>query len=287
MNIYIGKTSGFCAGVKNAVDKAKDAITEKKKIYCLGEIVHNSQVINSLESNGMITVDNIENIPDGEKVIFRAHGEAKKVYERAKEKNLQIIDTTCGKVKAIHIKVEKENANSFIIIIGKKAHPETIGTKGCAGENSAVIETEDDILDAYMEYEKTNLGRVYVVAQTTFSSKLFDKLIKEIETNFIEADIIVDKTICDSTEIRQAETREMSKKFHYMFVIGGKNSSNTKELVKIAQENCENVYSIETVDEIKNIKFDSNQNAGIIAGASTPEESVLEVKEFLENITND
>lgn len=286
MKIYIGKTSGFCNGVKIAVDKAKQITSEKNKIYCLGEIVHNRQVVKSLENDGMITVDDIEEVPNGEIVIFRAHGEAKKIYERAQEKNLQVIDTTCGKVKAIHIKVEREKEKSFIIIIGKKQHPETIGTKGFAGDNSAIIETEDDILDAYMEYEKTNLGRVYVVAQTTFSSKLFDKLTEEIETNFVEADVIVDKTICDSTEIRQAETREMSKKYHYMFVIGGKNSSNTKELVKIAQENCENVYSIETVDEIKNIKFDQNQTAGIIAGASTPEESILEVKKYLEKVTN-
>lgn len=286
MEIYIGKTSGFCSGVKVAIDKAKQITSERNKIYCLGEIVHNRQVVKNLENNGMITVDDIEDVPDGETVIFRAHGEAKKIYERAKEKNLQIIDTTCGKVKAIHTKVEREKENSFIIILGKKNHPETIGTKGFAGENSAVIETEDDILDAYMEYEKTNLGRVYIVAQTTFSSKLFDELIKEIETNFIEADVIVDKTICDSTEIRQAETLKMSKEYHYMFVIGGKNSSNTKELVKIAQKDCENVYSIETVDEIKNIKFNPNKTAGIIAGASTPQESILEVKEYLEKVAN-
>ncbi len=287
MEVYIGKTSGFCPGVKIAIDKAKSATTEKKKIYCLGEIVHNKQVVKSLEENGMITIDNIEDVPDGEKVIFRAHGEAKKIYERAKEKNLQIIDTTCGKVKSIHEKVEREKESSFIIVIGKKNHPETIGTKGFSGENSFVIENEDDILDAYIEYEKTNLGRVFVVAQTTFSSNLFDEIIEQIQTNFIEADIIVDKTICDTTEIRQAETSKMSKEFHYMFVIGGKNSSNTRELVKIAQENCENVYNIETVEEIKNLKFDANMKAGIIAGASTPQESICNVKKYLESVTND
>ena len=135
-----------------------------------------------------------------------------------------------------------------------------------------------------MEYEKTNLGRVFIVSQTTFSSKLFDEIVKQIEINFIEADVIVDKTICDTTEIRQAETSKMAKEYHYMFVIGGKNSSNTKELVKIAQDNCENVYSIETVEEIKNIKFDLDKNAGIIAGASTPQESILEVKRYLEGV---
>lgn len=287
MEVYIGKTSGFCLGVKIAIDKAKAATAEKKKIYCLGEIVHNKQVVKSLEDNGMITIDNIEEVPDGEIVIFRAHGEAKKIYERAKEKNLQIIDTTCGKVKAIHEKVEREKESSFIIIIGKKNHPEIIGTKGFAGDNSFIIENEDDILDAYIEYEKTNLGKVFVVAQTTFSSKLFDEIVEQVQTNFIEADVIVDKTICDATEIRQAETSKMSKEFHYMFVIGGKNSSNTKELVKIAQTNCENVYNIETVEEIKNLKFDANEKAGIIAGASTPQESICNVKEYLEKVTND
>lgn len=287
MEVYIGKTSGFCPGVKIAIDKAKAATAEKKKIYCLGEIVHNKQVVKSLEDNGMITIDNIEDVPDGEIVIFRAHGETKKIYERAKEKNLQIVDTTCGKVKAIHEKVEREKESSFIIVIGKKNHPETIGTKGFAGDNSFIIENEDDILDAYIEYEKTNLGKVFVVAQTTFSSKLFDEIVEQVQTNFIEADVIVDKTICDTTEIRQAETSKMSKEFHYMFVIGGKNSSNTRELVKIAQANCENVYNIETVEEIKNLKFDANKKAGIIAGASTPQESICNVKKYLEKVTND
>lgn len=282
MEIYIGKTAGFCPGVKVAIDKAENVVFDRDKIYCLGEIVHNKQIVNELESNGMITVQNIEEIPDGEEVIFRAHGEAKKIYKRAEEKKLKVIDTTCGNVKSVHLKVEREKDKSFIIILGKKNHPEIIGTKGFAGENSFVIETEDDILDAYMKYEKTNLGRVYVVAQTTFSSKLFDELASQIEENFAESDVIIDKTVCDATELRQAETKKMSKEFHYMFIIGGKNSANTKELVKIAEANCENVYSIETVDEIKNIKFDASKNAGIMAGASTPQKSILEVKEFLE-----
>lgn len=284
MEIYIGKTAGFCPGVKNAVDKANEITTKNDKVYCLGELVHNRQVVNSLEAKGMITVNSIDEIPNGETVIFRSHGEAKKIYEKAEEKNLQVIDTTCGKVKALHIKVEKEKENSFIIILGKKNHPETLGTKGFAGENSFIIETEDDILDAYMEYEKTNLGRVYVVAQTTISSKLFDEIASQVEINFAEADVIIDKTVCDATEIRQAETQELSKEYHYMVIIGGKNSSNTKELVKIAQQNCGNVYSIETVEEIKDLKFDSTKNVGIMAGASTPQKSILEVKEFFERI---
>ena len=111
----------------------------------------------------------------------------------------------------------KEKDDSFIIILGKKKHPEVLGTKGFAGDNSFIVETEDDILDAYIEYEKTEIGRVYVVCQTTISSNYFDILAQEIEKNFIEAEVVIDKTICNATEIRQKETKEMSKKFVSIF----------------------------------------------------------------------
>ena len=280
MEVIVGKLAGFCAGVENAINKA-NKILDEKVVYCLGEIVHNKQVIEQLENKGMITVGNIEDIPDGETVIFRAHGEAKKVYNRAKEKGLEIIDLTCANVKRIHDKVEKESENFFIIILGKKNHPEVIRTKGFAGENSFVIESEDDILDAYMEYEKTNIGNVYVVAQTTFSSSYFDKLAKEVETNFIEADVVIDKTICMATEQRQKETEEMSKIFHTMVIIGGKNSSNTKELVKIAEKNCKKVYSVQTIEDLKEFDFDNTQKIGIMAGASTPKFIIDEIVENL------
>lgn len=281
MEVIVGKTSGFCFGVDNAVCGAQKVLNENENVYCLGEIIHNEQVIKSLEDCGMITVDNLNDIPEGEKVIFRAHGEAKIVYNMAKKRNLQVFDFTCPKVKAIHIKVEREKEKSFIIIVGKKNHPEIIGTKGFAGENSYVIESEDDILDAYMEYEKTNLGRVYVFSQTTFSSSKFDKIVEEIQLNFYEADVFVDKTICDSTENRQQETRELSKKVNKMIIIGGKNSSNTKELAKVAEENCNQVYLVQTVDDLKGVEFSVEDKIGIMAGASTPQESIEQIVDFL------
>ena len=284
MEVIVGKLAGFCGGVKTAVEKANEIVNKENKVYCLGELVHNKQVVQTLEEKGMITVDNIEEIPDGEIVIFRAHGEPEKIYERAKEKSLKIIDLTCCNVKRIHEKVEKERQKSFIIILGKKNHPEVIGTQGFSGKNSFVIETEDDILDAYMEYEKTFLEKVYVVAQTTFSSKYFDELAKEIETNFIEADVIVDKTICLATETRQKETEEMASVFHTMVIIGGKNSSNTKELAKLAEKKCENVYTVQTVEELKEINLKNLDKIGIMAGASTPNFIIEEIKKYLEEV---
>ena len=284
MEIIIGKLAGFCPGVENTIKKAREILKSKDKVYCLGEIVHNKQVIEELEKQGMITVENLEEIPENSSVIFRAHGEPEYKYEEAQKRNLEIYDLTCGKVIAIHKKVQKEKEDSFIIILGKKNHPEVLGTKGFAGENSYVVETEDDILDAYMEYEKTEIGRVYVVAQTTISSSYFDILAEEIEKNFIEADVVIDKTICNATEIRQKETKEMSKKIKTMIIIGGKNSSNTKELAKIAEENCDNIYLIETVKEINDIDFSGIKEIGIMAGASTPKESIEEVEEYLKSL---
>ena len=284
MEVVVGKLAGFCPGVESTINRAQKILEEKSPIYCLGEIVHNSQVIESLENKGMITVENIEDVPDGSVLIFRAHGEPEYKYDLTKQKNLELHDLTCGNVISIHKKVQKEKDDSFIIILGKKKHPEVLGTKGFAGENYYVVETEDDILDAYMEYEKTDLGRVYVVAQTTISSSYFDILAEEIEKNFIEAEVVIDKTICNATEIRQKETFEMSKKFSTMIIIGGKNSSNTKELAKIAESNCKNVYLIETINDIKDIDFSGEKEIGIMAGASTPKDVINEVKNYLENL---
>ena len=185
MEIIVGKLSGFCPGVKNTIKKAEIALKEKKEVYCLGEIIHNGQVIKSLENKGMITVNNIEDIPNGENVIFRAHGEPEISYEKAEKKNLKIIDLTCGNVKIIHDKVKEKKENYFIIILGNKKHPEVIGTKGFSGKNSYVIESEDDILDAYIECEKSNLRQVYIVSQTTFGDKEFEELALERKKNFV------------------------------------------------------------------------------------------------------
>jgi len=283
MEIVVGKNAGFCGGVAFTIKKAEELLNQGE-IYCLGEIVHNKQVIEKLENQGMKTVNSIEEVPNNSRVIFRAHGEPKITYKKAEEKKLKIEDLTCANVKIIHNKVQNAKQDAFIIIVGIKTHPETIGTKGFAGENSFVIETEDDILEAYMEYEKTMLGKVFVVSQTTFSSKKFDIIAEEIETNFCEAEIVIDKTICNSTENRQLEALKMSKENDIMLIIGGQNSSNTRKLYEISSENCSRVFYVQTVEDIKNIEFNKNDKIGIMAGASTPKYIIEEIKCYLEGI---
>lgn len=285
MELIVGKYAGMCEGVNYAVKKAKEIVKENKKIYCLGELVHNSQVISELEKDGMITVQDIEEIPNDSKVIFRAHGVPKEIYEKANKKGLEIYDLTCGNVRAIHMKVEKEKRKSFIIIVGNANHPEVIGIKGFARANSYVIEDADEILDAYIEYEKTKMEYVYVVSQTTFSSKKFDTIADELKENFAETIVIVDKTICSATDKRQDETREISKKVTSMIIIGGKNSSNTQKLLEIAKENCKNVYFAQTKKDLNKIDFENEEKVGIMAGASTPKEVVDDIIEFFNKIS--
>lgn len=284
MEIVIGKKSGFCGGVEFTIKKATEILERNKEVYCLGEIVHNEQVIEMLEKKGMKTVSKIEEIPDLSEVIFRAHGEAPESYIKAKSKKLIINDLTCINVKKIHEKVEKAKENGFVIIVGVKKHPEVIGTQGFAGENSYVIESEDDILDAYMKYEQTMMKNVYVFAQTTFSSKKFDDIFNEIEKNFCEANVVKDKTICNATEDRQLETSKMAKENDIMLIIGGSHSSNTKKLYEVSQKECKKTYFIQVADDLANIDFTNAQNIGIMAGASTPKFIVEDIKNKLENM---
>ena len=281
MKIIVGKSCGFCAGVNYTIKKATELLEETKdKIYCLGEIIHNERVISKLEKMGMITVNSIDEIPDGSKVIFRAHGEAKHVYEEAKAKHLEIIDLTCGKVRLVHNKVEKGSLDSFVIIIGKKTHPETIGTLGYAGPNSYVIEKEEDLINLKEAFTASKLNKAYIVAQTTFNDALFAEYVDKIK-EILNTEIIVDNTICAATRNRQEEALEISKSVDKMIIIGGKHSSNTKELATVAQENCNDIYLVQELEDLMSVEFKENDKVGITAGASTPQESIDEIVNYL------
>ena len=285
MKIECGRLCGFCLGVNYTINKALEVLSNEDDIYCLGQIVHNERVIKSLEEKGMITVNNIDDVPDNSKLIIRAHGEEKDVFLAAKKRNIEIIDLTCGKIKVILKKIEREMNKSFIIIIGKKNHPETIGTLSYAGNNSSVVEDENDILITNEKLKKSRLSRVYIVSQTTFSSRKFDELITKIKNVFdCNINILVDKTICDVTEKRQKEIFELSSRVDKMIIIGGKNSSNTKELAKISKSKCKQSFLIQTKEDLKSIAFSLDDNIGIMAGASTPRESIDEVIDYLNTL---
>ena len=282
MEIIVGKYSGFCNGVKNTVNKAYEELEKNDIVYSIGDIVHNEVIINKLKEKGLVVVNDLSNIPNGSKVIIRAHGEGIDVYRKAKNKDIDLIDLTCGRVKLVHNKILSKK-NSFIIIIGKKHHPETIAHKSYS-ESSYVVEYKDDIYDAYASYLASGKKDIFIVSQTTFNSELFDNIVNEIKKVFENVPIVVDKTICNATTIRQEEAKEIANHVDKMIVIGGKNSSNTKELEVVAKNCCPYVYLIQTKDDLFSEMFDEKDVIGITAGASTPKEVIDDVVNYLSSI---
>ena len=283
MEIIVGENAGFCYGVKRAVDGAKHEIENNKNIYCLGEIVHNKDVVKSLEEQGIRFIEDI-NEAKGETII-RAHGVEKEVYEEAEKLGIKLKDYTCPKVLKIHEIVEKyAKQGAYIILTGSKKHPENIGTMSFCGDNYFVVENEEMIEEALEEFEKTKISKLVLISQTTFSVERFkiiqDKIKESISKN---VELIIKNTICPATRIRQEEVSRIAKDVDKMIIIGGKNSSNTKKLFEIAIKNCNNSYSIENEKELDLDLFNKNDKIGIMAGASTPQESIENVVKALNN----
>ena len=281
MELIVGKTAGFCYGVKRAVDGAKEQLKQNENLYGLGEIVHNQDVIKELENLGMQFIENIEEAKG--KTIIRAHGVPKQIYEEAEEKQIELIDYTCPKVLNIHQIVEEyANKGYYIFLLGNKKHPEIIGTLSYCGENKFIIEKEDDTIKALEMFEKSGMKKILVISQTTYSLEKF-YIVEEIIKNEIPRDVevVVKNTICQATEIRQKETEEMAKKVDAMIIIGGKNSSNTKKLYEIAKQYCKTVLLIENETELVLDNMKSTDKVGMMAGASTPKESIEKVIEKL------
>lgn len=284
MELIIGKTAGFCFGVKNAINKTYEQINNNtKSLYCLGELVHNERIVNNITQKGVVTVEDILEIPNNSNVIIRAHGVEARVYDIAREKNINIIDLTCPKVSKIH-ELAKNFASKeyYIFLIAEKKHPETLGTKSFCGEKSSVIENLEDIEIAINNFNESNLSKIAIIAQTTFSVEKFKTIVEEIKKK-VACQIDIENTICNATEMRQAETEKLSKKVDLMIIIGGKNSANTKRLYDISCNNCKRAILIQNKDdndlkEALKIKY---EKIGVMAGASTPKDCIEEVVEYI------
>lgn len=288
MKVSVGKMAGFCPGIVNAVTKTEKALDQKEteKVYCLGELTHNKQVIDKLEAKGLVTIDNIEECKEQKQLIIRSHGVPKEIYENAEKMGLELIDLTCPKVLKIHRLAEEHSKEGYyIFLIAEKNHPEIIGTYSFCGENKCIIQNKEEIDNAIETIKKSDIKKAYVITQTTFSMEKFDEMMLELKEKLPkDIELKINKSICDATRLRQAETKEIAKKVEYMIIIGGENSSNTKKLFYIAQENCKNAIWIQTKDDLNLNEIKKYSNIGIMAGASTPKESIDGVVECIENI---
>lgn len=271
MEVILAKTAGFCFGVKRAVDTVyKEA--GKKNVYTYGPIIHNSEVVNDLKKKGVEVINSREELEALEEgtVIIRSHGVAREIYDLIHEKGLELVDATCPFVRKIHKIVEKAgNDGDQVIIVGSEHHPEVQGIKGwCTGEVHIISDAE--------QFEGIDLNKpTTLVSQTTFNYKKFQDLVEKFEKKGY--DILVLNTICNATQERQVEARQIASQVDVMIVIGGKNSSNTQKLYEICRRECKHTYYIQTLEDFKPEITGTVRSVGITAGASTPNQIIEEV----------
>ena len=276
--VILAESAGFCFGVQRAVDQTTKIQKEYgKKIYTLGPLIHNNDVVKFLENNEVfsISLDEITNLSKGDAVIIRSHGVSKEVMDLLESKGLIIIDATCPFVTNIQKKVNKYSKEGYqIVILGDKDHPEVIGINGWCN-NSAII-TKDG------EFHGRIPNKVCVVSQTTEKEENWVNTIKNLSV--ITKELLAFNTICAATEVRQKGVLELSKTVELMIIVGGKNSSNTTKLYQIAKTNCDRTIHIENSSELpKEIINDKTiSKIGITAGASTPDWIINEVVELME-----
>lgn len=266
MEVKLAKTAGFCMGVRRAVDIVLEiAQHETRRIYTYGPLIHNPQTIELLKSRGIKPIKNIDDIKDKENsiLIIRAHGIAPAERKKIKESGIKVVDATCPKVGYVQSIIKKHTALDYtVVIVGDSEHPEVDGLLGYAGGRGIILSTLDEV-DKLICIDK-----VCVVAQTTQNLDDYNKIIEKIKEKCPQA--IVFNTICSSTEQRQTEVTEMAGEMDAMFIVGGKNSANTRRLANLAQKKQPATFHIETPKEMEKIDFGPYNRVGVSAGASTP-----------------
>ena len=283
MEINIAKSAGFCFGVRRAVDTVYKE-SGKKNVYTYGPIIHNDEVVADLERQGVgVIYDSREFRSLGEgTIIIRSHGVPKAIYDEIAEAGLDLVDATCPFVRKIHRIVERESREGrVVIIVGNNHHPEVEGIMGWCHTRPIVIENREQA-EAIAVDADTKLS---IVSQTTFNYNKFQYLVEIISEKGY--DINVFNTICNATEERQKETRELAMRSDAMIVIGGRHSSNTQKLFEISKKECSNTFYIQTKNDLNMEDFHNIGILGITAGASTPNNIIKEVHESMAEMSFD
>lgn len=269
MEVILAKHSGFCTGVKRAVDTVMSLKPENT--YVLGEIIHNADVVKAIEKKGLKTVERLDEVSDGATVVFRSHGVPQNFYEICRKRNIDVVDCTCGFVrKTQKIVTEQFALGKHIVIVGENAHPEVLGLLGWCKNSATVVNSPD------ADFTNLSQKELCIVCQTTFSAQKFEKIIKNIK-KVCEKTVAVFKTICYTTIERQKEVEDLAKKCGAIVVVGGLNSSNTNKLYEIAKKHCRDVFRLSSAESLDIKKLINFKSVGIVSGASTPNEQTREV----------
>lgn len=282
--IKLAKFAGFCYGVKRAVETAKKLKSENpdKNVFVLGELIHNTDVINELETLGIKTINEVPSKGEGICVV-RSHGESPEIIDAIKNAGFQLVDLTCPDVKKVQQKaIELAKNGCYLVIVGKSEHPEVVGIKANAlrWSDKVIVASSVEQLKKYEKELKTH-KRVGVVVQTTQMLRTLNPIIEYLTS--ISKELHIANTICQSTAMRQAEAKELAKESDLMIVVGSKKSANTSHLAEILK-NITNTIHIENDSELVNYKYliDKSEKISVTAGASTPQNIIEKVIKTLE-----
>ncbi|HXI79943.1 MAG TPA: 4-hydroxy-3-methylbut-2-enyl diphosphate reductase [Verrucomicrobiae bacterium] len=271
--IHIARRTGFCYGVREAIDKAKEARAAGKSTHTLGQVVHNEGVIADLERLGIETVDTLDDVDHGAAVVIRAHGVRPDVMERATERGLEVIDGTCTWVIQEHRELVKLVDEGYtIVLLGTPNHAEVVGMLGFAPD--AIVVDEEDEWEAQIPRKK----RMALISQSTQPPWKFEKLAAFMVSRSHELKIV--NTVCPVTIRRQEDTVEAARGVDLMVVVGGRSSANTKELTRLVGIAGKPAIQIEGASDLTDASvFDGREVIGITGGTSTPIEDLRDVAE--------
>ncbi len=272
LKIEIDKKSGFCFGVVYAIQKAEDELKKNSKLYCIGDIVHNSAEVERLEKKGLITINQEEfKKIKNSKVLIRAHGEPPETYKIALKNNIELIDASCPVVLKLQTLIKKgfheeEKNNGQLVIFGKKGHAEVNGLLGQTKGKAIVVSSREDL-------KKINFRKsTSIFSQTTKSIKSYSDISKEIKNklDLYKKKIKINNTICGQVSNRDKQIKEFAKKYDIIIFVSGKKSSNGKMLYNVCKNENKETYFISEIKEIKKKWFENKNRIGICGATSTP-----------------
>jgi 4-hydroxy-3-methylbut-2-enyl diphosphate reductase len=274
MKVVVAEKCGFCLGVKNAITLAKKTLQDHQKVYSLGPIIHNKEVVEELSEAGLETVDSIDDISSGT-VLIRSHGATKEQLQRINDQGLEVVDATCVLVKRLQKLSHKLNEDGYkVVIIGDENHPEVQAVVGYA-DNVAVIGSDSD-LDKLSGH-----GKLGIISQTTQSPDHFARMVGEIvKKGFSELKVI--NTLCREAIKRQESAVKLCKQVDIMFVLGGLHSANTKKLAELCKKYNNQTFHLQNWNELDTKALCGKETAGVTAGASTPDRVINEFVDHLE-----
>ncbi len=287
MIIEVAKSAGYCFGVNRAVNMVNELLENKSGVCTLGPIIHNSRVVNELEQKGARIIDSPAQAHKGDIIVIRSHGVPAKTYDEIKDAGISCVDATCPFVAKIHKIVGETPKDGTVLIAGDPDHPEVKGIAGHCKTPCYIFHNVDELKKLFEVYPDFATQSIFVVAQTTFNTEIWENcndFIKKVCTNARIFD-----TICSATSVRQAEAKKIASHSDIMLVIGGRNSSNTSKLLSVCAACCPS-FLIEGAHELSAVPLQKAKRVGVTAGASTPAciiKEVLIAMADLDNMDND